>query len=314
MDVIYPRVAGLDVHKKMVMACVMVQKGGKLTKEIRQFASVTESLQEMKEWFKSHAVSHVAMESTGVYWKPVFHVLGEEFKILLGNAHHIKNVPGRKTDVKDCEWIANLMRCGLIRGSFIPNEPLRDMRDLTRYRVKLVQSLNAEKNRVQKILEDTNVKLASFVTDLFGKTGQRLLKALLDGKELDEEQVEEMVASNVKASVSEITAALQGRLREHHRFMLRTHLEMIAKTCEILSKVDEQIRQALIPYDKEWELLQTIPGVDKITGAVIIAEVGAEVEAFPSASHLSSWAGICPGNNESAGKKKALASILGITS
>lgn len=305
MDVLYPRVAGLDVHKKIIVVCVMIQEGSKIKKEIRSFTAVSNELESMKEWLKSQAITHIAMESTGVYWKPVLNALGDEFEIVLGNAQHIKNVPGRKTDVKDCEWIANLMRCGLIRSSFIPSEPLRDLRDLTRYRVKLVQTINAEKNRIQKVLEDTNVKLASFVTDLFGKTGQRLLQALLDGRELSEEQVDEMVAWNVKASVAQIMAALKGHVREHHRFMIRTHLDMIAHISESLGQVEERIRQCLNPYEQQWKLLQTIPGVDEVTSAAILAEVGVDMKPFTSPSHLASWAGVCPGNNESAGKKKS---------
>lgn len=313
MDVIYPRVAGLDVHKKIIVACVLVEEEGKVKKEIRSFISNTEDLQQMKEWLKKHQVSHVAMESTGVYWKPVFHVVENDFMITLGNAHHIKNVPGRKTDIKDCEWIASLMRCGLIRASFIPPEAIRDLRDLTRYRVKLVHTLNSEKNRVQKVLEDANVKLSNVLSDMFGKTGRTLLEALLKGEELDEEDLKGMVDRNVKAEISEILPALQGHLRKHHCFMIRSHLELISHLTKCLAELEKELEQCMKPYEQQWELLTTIPGINKIAAAGVIAEIGVNMNQFPNAANLASWAGLCPGNNESAGKKKVPESIQEIS-
>jgi transposase len=305
MNTIYKRVAGIDVHKEQVSCCAMIEgEEGKAKKEVRSYSTMSSDLESMKAWLQSQGITHIAMESTGVYWKPVYHILEGSFELILGNAYHIKNIPGRKTDVKDCEWIASLMRYGLIRGSFVPPSWQRELRDLTRYRVKLVQTMSAEKNRVNKVLEDTNVKLSCVVTDTFSQTGRRLLSVLLQGQQLNKEELKGLVHGHVKADISEIYEALQGKLTTHHRFMIQTHLNLIQHLTDRIAEIDQQIQIKLQPFLQEWELIKTIPGLDQVSAASVLAEIGLDMNQFPDAAHLASWAGICPGNNESAGKKK----------
>jgi len=301
MDVIIDKGCGLDVHKETVVACVM---GEGIKKEIRTFSTMTEDLFRLKSWLSDKGITHVAMESTGPYWKPVFNVLEDSFEVILANARHIKNVPGRKTDVKDSEWICKLLRSGLLAASFVPPKAIRELRDLTRYRRKLTQSISAEKNRVQKVLEDANVKISSVVSDTFGVSASRMIDALMAGN-LNAESISDLAVGKLKGKKEELKKALVGNFQEHHRFMIQASLDHIESLEKIIAGLDQEIDRKLKDYHQEYELLQTIPGVKEQGAASIIAEIGADMGRFPSEGHLSSWAGMSPGNNESAGKKKA---------
>jgi transposase len=309
METLFSRCAGLDVHQASISACVMIGEK-EFSKEVKRYGTMTADLRSLKEWLTSLGVTHVAMESTGIYWKPVFNVLEDTFEVVLANARHIKNVPGRKTDVKDCEWICRLMRSGLLRGSFIPPQPIRDLRDLTLYRSKLVQSVSSEKNRILKVLEDTNIKLASVVSNVFGVSGSAMLEALLQG-ETSENVLADMAKGRLKAKRTELARSLQGNMRGHHREMIAMSLRHIEELGKLIKSLDEKIHGVLAAgYSQENELLQTIPGVDKQTAASIIAGIGVTMDQFKDESHLSSWAGLSPGNNESAGKKKVAEPLM----
>jgi transposase len=245
------------------------------------------------------------MESTGVYWKPVYNILGDHFKILLVNARHVKNVPGRKTDQNDSQWLAKLLMAGLLKGSFIPNRNIRELRDLVRYKTKLVNQISSEKNRIIKILEDANIKLSSVLSDISGVTGQKILKDIIAG-DYQPEKLLYHVHGKVQKSREEIKEAITGNVTEHHRFMLQTIMESINKIEDTIIKLDSQISKQTEQYGIEMELLDSIPGVDKDGATCIIAEIGADMSVFPDQKHLAKWAGMCPGNNESAGKKKVV--------
>lgn len=300
-EIIIDKGCGLDVHKETVVACVM---GSGIKKEIRTFGTFTNDLLRLKTWISGLGITHVAMESTGPYWKPVFNVLEDSFTLILANARHIKNVPGRKTDVKDSEWICRLLRSGLLSASFIPPQGIRELRDLTRYRRKLTQALASEKNRIQKVLEDANVKISSVLSDTFGVSGSRMIEAIMEGK-LCESEMADLAKGKLKNKKDEIREALVGYFQEHHRFMIRTSLEHIKYLEKLIEDLDRETKAKLEQYQKECKLLQTIPGVKEQGAASIIAEIGVDMNVFPSERHLSTWAGISPGNNESAGKKKA---------
>ena len=301
MEILIENGCGLDVHKDTVVACIM---GTEIKKEIRTFRTITDALLTMKEWLHENSITHVAMESTGVYWKPVFNILEDSFKVILVNAGHIKNVPGRKTDVKDCEWICKLLRAGLLNASFIPPRDIRDLRDLVRYRRKLHEEITKEKNRIQKILEDANIKLSGVLSDIFGVSGTLIIERMLKG-ETDPAMLCELAKGKLKYKKREIREALVGNIREHHKFMIQSSLDHMKKIEELIVGINNEIEAKLKPYWEEYELLQTIPGVKAESAASIIAEIGVDMDQFPTADHLSSWAGISPGNNESAGKKKA---------
>ncbi len=301
MDIVVERGAGLDVHQETVVATI---DGPGIKKETRTFGAVTNELRRLEEWLKGNGITHVAMESTGIYWKPVFNILEESFEVILVNARHIKHVPGRKTDVSDSEWLCKLLRNGLIKGSFIPPQDMRELRDLTRYRKKLTQSVSAEKNRVQKTLEDANIKLSSVVSDTFGVSATAIIDALLE-RELTVKEMADLARGKLKKKKDAISEALVGRITRHHVFMIRASLEHIKGVTKLIADVDRQIEDQLKPYEKEVKLLETIPGVKEHGSASIIAEIGVNMEQFPSAEHLSSWAGMSPGNNESAGKKNS---------
>ena len=303
MDVVYSKCAGLDVHKETVVACIMIREGGKLRKEIRTFRTMTADLLVLHDWLQANGVTHVAMESTGVYWKPVFNLLEGSFEVLLVNAAHIKGVPGRKTDVKDSEWIADLLSHGLLKGSFIPPEDIRDLRDLTRYRKSLTDERVREINRLQKLLESANIKLSSVATDVMGVSGRAMLEALLSGN-TDPEVLADLAKGKLRKKLSLLREALQGRFRPHHQFMLGqilTHLDYLDEAIEQLS---QEVENQIAPFFQEIQLLDTIPGVDQKIAQAIVAEIGVDMSHFPSGGHLASWAGLCPGNNESAGKRK----------
>jgi len=304
MEVIYKRCCGLDVHKKMVVACLIIRDGEEVKKEIRTFGTMTSDLLLLHDWLLANRVTHVAMESTGIYWKPIYNLLEGNFEVLLVNAAHLKAVPGKKTDVKDCEWIADLLAHGLLKGSFIPPEPIRDLRDLTRYRKSLTDERNREVNRLQKLLESANLKLSSVATDVMGVSGRAMLEAILSGS-TDPEVLAELARGKLRKKLSLLREALRGKFRPHHRFMLEqilSHLDFLDETIERVSK---EVENRIVPFQKEIELLKTIPGVDQKTAEVIISEIGVDMSRFPSHRHLASWAGLCPGNNESAGKRKS---------
>lgn len=304
MEAIVERCCGLDVHQAVVVACLLVGRANeKPRKVVRSFRTVTRELQVMCEWLKAEGCTQVAMESTGVYWMPVFLVLEGHFEIIVGNATHIRNVPGRKTDVKDSEWIADLCRHGLIRRSFVPPKPIRELRDLTRYRRKLVESQTAEQNRMLRLLETANIKLASFMTDVLGVSGRLMLRALLDG-ESTPEQMAQLAMRALRNKIPDLTLALEGRVEEHHRFMLRVQLDRVEQVERDIAKLDERIDEKLMPYRREHERLKQIPGIDRVGAAVIIAELGVDMTIFPTAQHAAAWSGVCPGNNESAGRIK----------
>jgi len=303
MEVLYACCCGLDVHKKSITACVLWAEGkGKTRKEKRRFGTFTRELLQLADWLRACGVTHVAMESTGVYWKPVWNILEGQFEVLLVNAQHIKAVPGRKSDQKDCEWIADLLQHGLLHGSFVPPKERRELRDLTRYRVSLAQEENRIANRVQKVLEDANLKLASVASDPLGVSGRAILTAILAGEE-DTERLAEMSKGILRKKIPDLRLALEGRVTEHHRFLLQElldHQEFLEKK---MAEVEAEIEKRMRPFEAEVERLDTIPGVDRVTAWSLVAEVGVRMEQFPSAGHLASWAGLCPGSFESAGKR-----------
>jgi len=296
------RGCGMDVHKETVVATIR----GKGIKTItKSYSTFTGSLIKLKEWLKKHGITHVAMESTGIYWKPIFNVLGDDFEILLVNARHVKNVPGHKTDKRDSRWLAKLLLSGLLKGSFIPERPFRELRDLTRYRKKLINQIAAEKNRLLKILEDANIKLSVVLSDVFGASGTKMIKHILEHEEYHPEQLLYYVHGRVKASREDIKEALTGYVTPHHRFMMKTILGNIAKIESTISEIDEHLVVVSEPYKLERELLETIPGVGYDGAIGIIAEISTDMEHFPDHKHLASWAGMSPGSNESAGKNKS---------
>ena len=300
MDIIIEKGCGLDVHKGTVLACIM---GTGIKKEIRTYTTVTNDLLRLKEWLQEAGITHVAMESTGVYWKPVFNILEDHFEVILVNARHVKNVPGRKTDVQDSEWLCRLLRSGLVSGSFIPPRDIRELRDLTRHKRKLIQAITAEKQRVEKVLEDANIKLSSIASDTFGASGKRIIEELIKGK-LRAEEMAELSKGRLRQKRGDLEEALVGEVREHHKYMIKASLKHIRAMEKILSDIEQKIQEKIgRHYKEEYELLQTIPGV-KENASTIIAEMGVDMDVFPNEMHLSSWAGMSPGNNESGGKKK----------
>ena len=303
MRVVYTRCCGLDVHKKSISACLLTpdDQGG-MQQQVRRFGTMTRDLLELLDWLVSHQVTHVAMESTGVYWKPVWNILEATFTILLVNAQHVKAVPGRKTDTKDCEWLADLLQHGLLRGSFVPPSPIRQLRDLTRTRASLRQDHTAVANRMQKVLEDANVKLASVATDWLGVSGRDILSRMLDGEQ-DAGKWADLCRGRLRDKIPEMQRALEGRMTDHHRWMLRLQREQLEFLEAQIAKLDAKIQEHMSDYQKAVDLCTTIPGIEAVAAANLIAEIGVNMDQFPSAQHLASWAGLCPGNNESAGKR-----------
>jgi len=304
MEVVFPQCSGLDVHKKTVTAYVRIQRGGEVHKEIRTFSTMSEDLLVLRDWLKAHGVTHVAMESTGVFWRPVYHLLEDDFELLLVNARHIKRVPGRKTDVKDCEWIGELLAHGLLKGSFIPPKPIRDLRDLTRYRKSLMDERTREVNRLHKLLESANIKLSVVASDLMGVSGRAMLEALLGGN-TDPQVLADLARGKLRKKLPELSKALAGRFQDHHRFMLEQILGHIDFLDESIEKVSQEVATRTVPFEAQMKLLDTIVGLDRKTVENVIAEVGIDRDQFPTHRHLASWTGICPGNNESAGKRKS---------
>lgn len=305
MEVVFNRCCGLDVHKDTVAACVWVRdEAAKVHKEIRTFGTTTQDLLVLHDWLVAHKVTHVAMESTGVYWKPVYNLLEGDFTVLLVNAAHIKAVPGRKTDVKDCEWIADLLAHGLLKGSFIPPEPIRDLRDLTRYRKSLMDERVREVNRLHKLLQTANIKLSSVATDVMGASGRAMLEALLEGN-TDPEVLSELARGKLRTKLPELKKALEGRFRAHHRFMLQQILLHLDFLDEQLQRISQEVATRMGPFREETTLLRNIHGIEIKSVENIIAEIGVDMSRFPTDDHMCSWGGLCPGNNESAGKRKS---------
>jgi transposase len=303
MEVLYPRCAGVDVHQDFVVACVRMAEGREVRRETRRYGTTTRQLVRLLDWLVSCEVTHVAMESTGVYWKPVWHVLEGSFKLVLGNAKEMRNVPGRKTDQSDASWIADLIAHGLVRASLVPAEPVQELRDLTRTRKQLVRQRSQHVQRLQKVLQDANIKLASVLSDLQGESGRAILSALVAGEE-DPRRLASLAHPRVKAPAEEIVAALEGRVREHHRFMLRLHLAQIDTLDRAIGEVDARLETELEPFRDAAELLDTIPGFGEQVISIFLAETGGDMNAFATDDHLVSWAGCSPQKNESAGKRK----------
>ncbi len=303
MEILYARCAGLDVHKDSVVAAVRCVSEP-THREVRTFGTTTRELFELGDWLEAHAVTHVAMEATGVYWKPVWHLLEERLELVLANAQHIRNVPGRKTDVNDAMWIADLLAHGLIRSSFVPPTRIQELRDLTRTRKQLVREVSQHTMRIQKTLEDANIKVASVLSSVLGKSGRAMLHAIIGG-EADPERLADLAVGTARKKRAELIEALRGRVTPHHRAMLKMHLGVIAALESALDEVDAAAGKALEPIRAHAAILTTMPGVSDIVANVIVAEIGVDMSRFPTAGHLVSWGGLCPRNDESAGKRRS---------
>jgi transposase len=304
MEVVHKACAGLDVHQATVVACARVIVGGKVVQDVQTFDTTTQGLLTLCDWLTERGCSHVAMESTGVYWKPVWHVLENSFELVLVNAAHIRNVPGRKTDVNDAMWIADLLAHGLVRASFVPPTPVQELRDLTRTRKQLVREVAQHTQRIQKALEDANIKLTSVISSVLGQSGRAIIEALIGG-ETDPEKLVALTTGRLKASHSTLVEALRGRVREHHRFLLKLHLGQIDALQAAVRDVEARIGETLRPFRERADLLTTIPGISDTAAHVIVSEIGVDMSRFPSAAHLISWAGLCPRSDESAGKRRS---------
>jgi len=304
MELVYERCCALDVHKRQVTACVHVpDRQGRRTELRAEFQTMTPDLLAMRDWLKGLGVSCIAMEATGVYWKPVYYLLEDDFELLLVNAQHVKNVPGRKTDVGDAQWLCQLLEHGLLRASFVPPKPIRELRDLTRYRKSLVWERAREANRLQKLLEDANIKLSDVASDVLGASGRAMLAALCEGNN-DPAALAELARGKLRAKLPALETALQGRFSSHHALLLSHLLSHIDYLDQSIDSLSAEIEERLDPFAQQRELLCTIPGVAERTAEVILAELGPDMGRFPSHRHAASWAAICPGNDESAGKRK----------
>jgi transposase len=305
MEVLHAHCAGLDVHKESVVACVRHMADSKVSTVVKTFKTTTQELMALSNWLSAEGATHIAMEATGVYWKPVWHILSDgEFELILANAAHVKNVPGRKTDVNDATWLADLMAHGLIRASFVPDEPTQQMRDLLRTRKQMVRERSSHIQRIQKTLEDANIKLDSVVTDILGLSGRRIIEALIAGQTMPQ-ALASLAHRRIHASADELEAALRGRVTRHHRFLLKLYLDQIDALDAALARIDEEVSANVEPFRTAIEMLSTIPGISTLSAEVIVAEIGIDMSRFETASHLISWAGLCPRNDESAGKRRS---------
>jgi len=305
MEVLYQRCCGLDVHKESVVACLRIVSGGEVVREVRTFETTTASLMALSEWLAENGCTHVAMEATGVYWKPVWHILDDgDFQLILANAAHVKNVPGRKTDVNDATWLADLLAHGLIRASFVPDTQTQELRTLLRTRKQLVREKSSHILRVQKMLEDANIKLDSVITDVMGMSGRAMIEALIAG-ESNPAKLARLANYRLRASQEKLREALRGRVTKHHRFLLRLHLNQIDALDASIVMIDEQVEAGIAPFRAAVGQVMTIPGIRDIGAQVIVSEIGTDMSRFPSEGHLISWAGLCPRNDESAGKRRS---------
>lgn len=306
MDTIYHRVAGLDVHKKTIVACIRsVDNKGQVAEQIRSFETMTRDLLALSDWMAKHGVTHVAMESTGVFWKPVWNILDGRFQLLLVNARELKQVPGRKSDVRDCQWIAQLLGCGLLRSSFVPDRAQRNLRDLTRHRAQLADEHTRIANRIHKVLEDANIKLGSVASDVLGKSGREMLQQLKRGQR-DPAKLADLALGKLRKKIPQLRLALEGHFTEHHQFMLEQLLDHLRYLEVKIAEFDARVEEAMRPFlpERKAEILSEVPGLRQRTIENIVAEIGVDMSIFPSDQHISSWAGICPGNEQSAGKRK----------
>ena len=304
MEVLHARCAGLDVHKDTVVACARLAAGDEVQQEVRSFATTTQGLLSLADWLMALGVTHAAMEATGVYWKPVWHVLESACELVLANSAHVRNVPGRKTDVNDAVWIADLLAHGLVRASFVPPTPILELRDLTRTRKQLVREISQHTLRIQKVLEDANIKITGLISDLLGLSGRAILQALANG-ESDAERLVALTDRRLKAKRPALVQALRGHVTEHHRFLIRLHLGQIDALQRAVAEIEARLGEVLIPFRWATRLLITMPGVSDIVAQVIVAEIGTEMARFPTAGHLVSWAGLCPRMDQSAGKHRS---------
>ena len=303
MQILYSRCCGLDVHKRTVVACVLIiTEDGEVLEQTRSFSTMTADLLALGDWLVSLGVTHAAMESTGVYWKPVFHLLEDRLDVMLVNAQHIKRVPGRKTDVKDAKWIAELLQHGLLKPSFVPPPPIRELRDLTRQRTILTRERATVINRVQKVLEDANVKLAGVASDCLGVSGRAMIEAIIRGED-DPERLADMARKRLRNKIPELRQAMQGRVTDHHRFQLKMLLRQLDQDAALIAEYDERIEKAMVPFEAAAARLETIPGISRKSAEVIVVEIGTDMGRFATHGHLASWAGLCPGNNQSGGKR-----------
>jgi len=305
VEVLYVRCAGLDVHQKTVVACVRIHgPDGRAQTETRTFATDTGALLELAAWLEESGCTHAVMEATGVYWKPVWHMLEESCALVLANAHYVRNVPGRKTDVSDAAWLADLLAHGLVRSSFVPERATQELRDLTRTRKQLVRQRAQHVNRLHKVLEDANLKIGSYITDITGTTGRAILAALIAG-ETDATKLAQLRNSRVKAAPEDLTKALRGKVTQHHRFLMQMHLDQIDAADRSVALLDSQIEEQTRPLADEVRLLENMPGMSRTSACVVLAEIGADITRFPSHRHLVSFAGLCPSLNQSAGKSRS---------
>jgi transposase len=305
MEVLHAHCAGLDVHKDTVVACARHMIDGTVKREVRTFKTTTKDLMALSDWLSTEGCTHIVMEATGVYWKPVWHILSDgECELVLANAAHVKNVPGRKTDVNDATWLADLIAHGLVRGSFVPDEQTQEMRNVLRMRKQFVRERSNHVLRIQKTLEDANVKLDSVITDIVGLSGRRMIEALIAG-ESDPQALAALADRRIKASPSELEAALRGRVTKHHRFVLRLLLQQIDAIDAAIAEIDQEVDATVEPFRQAITILSTIPGISTLSAEVVVAEIGLEMTRFPTAGHLISWAGLCPKNDESAGKRRS---------
>jgi transposase len=304
MDLLYARCAGLDVHATTVVACARLATGGKVEYERITVSTTTRGLLQLADWLASKGVTHAALEATGVYWKPVWHVLEDQVSLTLAHPQHIRNIPGRKSDKNDATWIADLLAVGLIRGSFVPPAAIQELRDLTRTRKQLVREIARHTQRLQKTLEDANIKLTEAISDILGASGRAILRALIAG-ETDPERLVDVTNGRLKASRSQLIEVLHGRVTDHHRFMLRLHLEQIESIERTVAALERRIAEQLGPFRAAISLLTTMPGLSTTAASVIVAEIGTDMTVFPTAGHLVSWAGLCPRLDESAGKRRS---------
>jgi transposase len=305
MEVLHPHCAGLDVHKETVVACVRHMADGKITTQVKTFETTTQELMTLSDWLSAEGITHIAMEATGVYWKPVWHILSDgEFTLVLANAAHVKNVPGRKTDVNDATWLADLMAHGLIRASFVPDEPTQQMRDLLRTRKQFVRERSRHTQRIQKTLEDANIKLDSVISNILGVSGRRMIGALIAG-EIAPETLAKLADERLHATRAELEASLRGRVTTHHRFLLRLHLHQIDELDAAIASIDKEVGANVEPFRVAIAMLSTIPGLSSISAEVIVSEIGIDMSRFPTEAQLISWAGLCPKNDESAGKRRS---------